>query len=763
MTKYTLTTIFAFIISITLNAQNNNSACLNFEPFCLGTTYTADSGTPAASITDPGNNYNCLNTNPNPSWYYLKTSVAGQINMTLSAPADIDFIIYGPFTSYTDIQNSCGTLGFNSPIVDCSYSGTNVETASITSAAAGEYYILLITNYSLIIQEITLAQTSGSGQLDCSVFNQTGIQSITGNIFYDINQNGINDATDIPIPNFSYQVFPANFTGYSNYNGSINYNTQTVDTIDYTVSSSRIGWSATTTNPYQFSLDTTNNTMDTLSFGFYPDSVIQDVDFGITNNFTQCVANTLIWININNIGTDTVNGTYTFNIPPELEFVSSSQNYDSIVNSILYFSFDSLNLFETITFPIELQPITQGIINSGDTLIYSGQLDLYSSGAIFVSTYTDTIESIVICSYDPNIKLSFPNGNGSSEIIQPTDSLEYIIHFQNTGNSAAINITITDTLSSKLNLSSFKHLSSSHQPTISVDSNRVITFQFDNIMLPDSNSNELLSHGFIKFQVNLIDSLLPHDSITNSANIYFDYNPPIITNKALNIIDCYITPDNAIFSLLNDDLYSNLSNTNYTYTWILNNDTLTNDTLDNIQLNSNGSYELIVNEDGCTSNNTYFNCSFMETPYFTFSNDYINSNLNSTDYSFIWLLDGDTLMNEIDSILHPTSGGLFSLISTDVYGCQLTSDFDIPLSLKENTSMIKIFPTPSTSEFNVKSSNHKISSITIFDINGRIIEKINIINAFEYTIADELIQSGIYYIEITTSENQIITKKIMKL
>ena len=56
-----------------------------------------------------------------------------------------------------------------------------------------------------------------------------------------------------------------------------------------------------------------------------------------------------------------------------------------------------------------------------------------------------------------------------------------------------------------------------------------------------------------------------------------------------------------------------------------------------------------------------------------------------------------------------------------------------------------------------------ISSITILDINGRLLKRINKIDTFEFTIPNELIQSGVYFIKIITSEHQIITKKIIKL
>jgi len=57
-------------------------------------------------------------------------------------------------------------------------------------------------------------------------------------------------------------------------------------------------------------------------------------------------------------------------------------------------------------------------------------------------------------------------------------------------------------------------------------------FKFDNILLPDSNVNEPLSHGFIHYRVKPKTTLQHNDTIKNIAAIYFDFNDPVITNTA---------------------------------------------------------------------------------------------------------------------------------------------------------------------------------------------------------------------------------------
>ena len=55
-------------------------------------------------------------------------------------------------------------------------------------------------------------------------------------------------------------------------------------------------------------------------------------------------------------------------------------------------------------------------------------------------------------------------------------------------------------------------------------------------MLPDSNANEMESHGFVRYRIKLKPELAIGETIENTAHIYFDYNPAVITNTAINTI-----------------------------------------------------------------------------------------------------------------------------------------------------------------------------------------------------------------------------------
>lgn len=156
--------------------------CADMEPICTdaGVSFTANEGGPDASVIDPGNNYGCLASSPNPSWFYLEISNSGDIIMDLSAPSDIDFIIWGPYTDLAAAQANCGnhnnivpdtgcTLGLFCDGFGCSYSTSNTETPAIPNAQVGEVYVMLVTNYANSTQQINLTQTDGNGATDCTI------------------------------------------------------------------------------------------------------------------------------------------------------------------------------------------------------------------------------------------------------------------------------------------------------------------------------------------------------------------------------------------------------------------------------------------------------------------------------------------------------------------------------------------------------------------------------------------------------------------
>lgn len=171
MKKILLALILGFATFLASNAQ---TSCATAQPFCAGGT---SGGTFPATVNGPpaetGPNYGCLGSEPNPAWYFLQISQAGNLDILINGNAnqDVDFICWGPFSSLAGICNSLTA----SNIIDCSYSSSPTETLNITSALVGQYYMVLITNFSNQPQDILFTQIGGTGSTNCSIVSSNTV------------------------------------------------------------------------------------------------------------------------------------------------------------------------------------------------------------------------------------------------------------------------------------------------------------------------------------------------------------------------------------------------------------------------------------------------------------------------------------------------------------------------------------------------------------------------------------------------------------
>lgn len=142
-----------------------------------------------------------------------------------------------------------------------------------------------------------------------------------------------------------------------------------------------------------------------------------------------------------------------------------------------------------------------------------------------------------IGSYDPNDKRAFVNDTLHEGFVLQNTDIEYQIRFQNTGTDTAFNIVIVDTISGALDISTFKPGVSSHPYEYQLHGGNVVKFVFNNIQLPDSNINNAASQGFINYKISQKPDLPLLTAIENKADIYFDFNKPVGTNRHKLIVN----------------------------------------------------------------------------------------------------------------------------------------------------------------------------------------------------------------------------------
>lgn len=220
--------------NLTITVMPENDQCIKADPFCSGSTSTFPAGT-SGTPSENGPDYGCLATQPNPAWYYLKVAEAGVIEMDLvpTPSNDIDFALWGPFTSVEDacvdqLTADCQSCPSNtSPndypygnLVDCSYNPQAAEVATIPNAQVGEVYILLITNFSQQPTNVAVDQSNfgdqGAGLTDCSIVTSCDITVDAGEggvicvgETYDITGSFDNYVGDISDVEYSWTVTPA--------------------------------------------------------------------------------------------------------------------------------------------------------------------------------------------------------------------------------------------------------------------------------------------------------------------------------------------------------------------------------------------------------------------------------------------------------------------------------------------------------------------------------------------------------------------------
>ncbi len=250
----------------------------------------------------------------------------------------------------------------------------------------------------------------------------------------------------------------------------------------------------------------------------------------------------------NNVGTTVLDGAITVNFDDvRLDFLSASEPLSSQTNSTITFDYSNFKPFETrsidINFQVAIPPTTQ----IDDVLVYNAIIEPVS-GDITEADNTFTLNPTVIGSHDPN---DIQVLEGESIFIEEAEEyLHYIIRFQNTGTASAINVSVSNELDPNLDWNTLQIENISHTNRVEITDGNQVEFIFNNINLPDASSNEPESHGYIQYKIKPKNNIAVGDFMLNSAAIYFDFNPPVITNTVITtVIDNLGVEENATNSI----------------------------------------------------------------------------------------------------------------------------------------------------------------------------------------------------------------------
>ncbi len=522
--------------ALTLNLNYTDPTCSTICNGALSYTVTGSSSPLTYTVNGPGwqplsysnnvmnlcsGNYTAMASNTDGCFIWQ--------NFSLTAPPN------GAIQNLTVTANiyneSCLQSGDGA--IDINLTGTNPgpftyqwsngsSTQDISNIVSGAYWVSVIDSNSNCV---TLQDTISSIGTNCG--------TISGNVYSDNNSDCANNTGDNNLHSILVTVNPGNRLGYTNLNGDyvvndLPFGSYSVTLADFIPTCTpTLNTTVSSGNP-----NSLNNTLSLDLSSVQPDVYCWAQSAGIVPGLMYHINYYLR--NNNNLSGD---GIFKVTLPPL--FIS---NISSVSPTTYTLSGDTILWdFSNVTYSNILNFYINFLIPSNTPLgtIFSTQM--YVQTTITDSNPSNNINfynRMVTGSLDPNDKTVSPMGNGvNGEISASETDLTYLIRFQNTGTGPAINIIVKDTLSPNVDINTFEMLSSSHNYNIDILSGNVLRWKFNNIMLPDSGSNEPASKGYIQYRIKRNSNNTPGSQIKNTAYIYFDFNEPVITNTAINTIE----------------------------------------------------------------------------------------------------------------------------------------------------------------------------------------------------------------------------------
>ncbi|MCB0561845.1 MAG: VCBS repeat-containing protein [Lewinellaceae bacterium] len=367
-------------------------------------------------------------------------------------------------------------------------------------------------------------------------YNLANDESISGTVFYDLDGNGQQGVDETGIGRIPITVEPAAIAVFADENGQFTvYGASGAYTLSPQLDDC---WALTTTpESYEVTFDGTAS-IDSLRFGVTPNTEAPEAAVTLASAPTRCGFTVPFWLNYRNDGCWAFDGEVYLVLSDLAALVSATPEPGRMEGDTLFWNFSALAPGASRS--VELMMTIAGVAFIGSTLEIATGVIPYDGAGQALSAEAFHFYSVINCAYDPNDKQVYPNRSEQPPFMDNytllDETLMYTLRFQNTGNDTAFNIVLRDQLSDQLDWTTFRPGSSSHPYEATLHDGGLLEFHFRNILLPDSTVNEPGSHGFVQFEIASLPNLEEGAAIDNAAGIYFDFNPPIVTNTVNSIM-----------------------------------------------------------------------------------------------------------------------------------------------------------------------------------------------------------------------------------
>ncbi|MBI5539737.1 MAG: T9SS type A sorting domain-containing protein [Bacteroidia bacterium] len=388
-------------------------------------------------------------------------------------------------------------------------------------------YSSVSTVYTFVLTETNLLNSfSNSDTVSITFFD--GCNEIKGTVFYDLNLNGTFDNGDQSAANIVVKIdndyVATDLFGKYNYIALSGNHNISIPSLPNSIQASPNTHTAVFSG--SGAIDSLNNFALTLctdtSLSIYGYLTNARPGFTCMHNFNAC-----------NNGQYSIITSIKIIIDSRITFDSASIAPDVINGNVLEWNNILLpaNFYRGISINTTI-PSTLAI----GTLLKDSAYVFPVIGDIQPLNNSTFPQRAVAGSFDPNEKTVSPINGLTPAQLAAGNSLDYTIHFQNTGTDTAFTVVLKDTLSSLLDVGTLQIIGSSHPVNMQILDHGTVIWTFPNILLPDSNVNEPLSNGYISYSIKPKTNLTVGDLIENTAYIYFDYNLPVVTNTTSSYI-----------------------------------------------------------------------------------------------------------------------------------------------------------------------------------------------------------------------------------
>jgi uncharacterized repeat protein (TIGR01451 family) len=416
----------------------------------------------------------------------------------------------------------------------------NVSGGTLASLNAGASNSTFFTGVHAITQaEINAGNVFGflcingdSGVQNCLDGINTPLNISNGiklQAFIDNNSNGIKDASESFFSggNFNYSINGGPTSNlYSSTGINYLYESNPTTTYNFSYTTPNSGYVCTTS----FTNITVPNGSGITTYNF-PITVTPYTDLAVYLYPSGGPRPGFIYYNnitIKNNGNQTItSGTVTFTKDTALTISTLPSGATATATGFTY-NFTNLLPNQIRYVNVQLQVPTIPTVSLGQLVTNNVSITI-PSGDANVNNNNASLTQDIRGSYDPNDKSESHGGRIVHSTFSSNDYLTYTIQFENTGTADAINVRVNDVLDTKLDETSIRMIVASHNYVLD-RVGTVLNWKFDGINLPPSVANSTIGHGFITFQIKPKPGYTVGDIIPNTANIYFDFNPAIVTN-----------------------------------------------------------------------------------------------------------------------------------------------------------------------------------------------------------------------------------------